>query len=1046
MGAGIGWLASAVFSASVAAAPSAEPPADRALVARWSFDDAPGAVVRDQAGGDNDGRLQGSPTAVRVPAGRAGASLGFFANGQEVTGPDAGFPTGARPGSVSLWFLRPRGRADKVLFVYGSRQRGRARGIWLVGEARLCFYFYADPKDLHVRIKGGISAEQWHHVAATYDGKTARLYFDGALAGQVDHKLDTARSGAFHIGANLEADHRDYVGLIDDVAVHARALSAGEVRGAFRRRAALLGARAGADLRAYRAKQAEVVRAAERTRRARTEKLIAKIGVEEIVFAVRQPGKDGHWYANFGYWASDPRRKLYGPGGRLCRLNLRTGKVTTLLEDLRGGVRDPQVHYDGRKILFAYRKGDGEHYHLHEIGTDGTGLRRITDGPFDDFEPTYLPDGDIAFCSSRCMRWVPCWSTEVAVLYRCGADGGGLRPLSSNIEQENTPCVLPDGRLLYTRWEYVDRSQVDFHHLWTMNPDGTGQMVYYGNMHPGMVMIDAQPIPGTRKIVASFSPGHGQPEHAGAVTVVDPGQGPDERARARRITRGDQFRDPFPLSEDLFLVARGASVLLMDGRGGTVEAYRLPAADVRRGLQCHEPRPLRPRPRERRIPSLVDPARSTGRLLAANVAHGRNMAGVRPGQIRKLLVLESLPKPINFNGAYPYEMSYMEPVSLGGTFALARVLGTVPVEADGSACFEVPALRSVFFVALDANGMSVKRMQSFVTVQPGETTGCVGCHERRTQVSPRRQNLAALARPASRIEPFASVPDVPDFPRDVQPILDKHCVRCHRPERREGRTDLTADRTGVYCQSYWAIIKGRLIADGRNQSRGNRKPRTIGASASRLMKLVDGSHYKAKLSDRERLILRLWIEVGAPYAGTYAAYFSGMVSVKFPAKEMTARCGRCHGAGRGGHRRQAWEGQDIRPWAHLPVEFAKAGPAPSLCNLTRPEKSLLLLAPLAKAAGGYGTCGAKAAGGDVLPDTADATYRKMLAAVREAKERLERIKRFDMPQFRPNVHYLREMKRYGILPAGHGRDDPIDVYATDRAYWRSFWYRPTGRR
>ena len=143
--------------------------------------------------------------------------------------------------------------------------------------------------------------------------------------------------------------------------------------------------------------------------------------VEDIVFAVRVPGRD-HWYVNFGYYScdyGDPAQRAfgtypdgeslrgYGEGGRLCVLNLRTGKLRVLLDDPQGGVRDPQVHYDGRKILFSYRKGGQPYYHLYEIGVGGDGLRQLTDGPFDDVEPTYLPDGDIIFCSSRCQRWVP---------------------------------------------------------------------------------------------------------------------------------------------------------------------------------------------------------------------------------------------------------------------------------------------------------------------------------------------------------------------------------------------------------------------------------------------------------------------------------------------------------------------------------------------------------------------------------------------------------------------------------------------------------------
>jgi hypothetical protein len=676
------------------------------------------------------------------------------------------------------------------------------------------------------------------------------------------------------------------------------------------------------------------------------------------------------------------------------------------------------------------------------MAIDGTGLRQLTDGPFDDIEPTYLPTGDIVFCSSRCRRWVPCWSTLVANLHRCDPDGGNIRMISSNIEHENTPSVLPDGRVLYTRWEYVDRSQVAFHHLWTINPDGSGQMIYYGNMHPGVVMIDAVPIAGTKKVVTSFSPGHGRTEHMGAITVVDPTAGPDEEFSARRISGGQDFRDPYPLSEDLFLVARGPSILLMDQHGATTPLYTLTAEDVRAGLACHEPRPLVGRPRERIIPERIQTDHPTGRLVLANVNYGRNMAGVEPGDVKKLLVLESLPKPVNFNmpGHPMFQISHMEPLTIGGSFTLARVLGTVPVEPDGSAHFELPAMRSLFFVALDENHLSIKRMQSFVTVQPGETTSCSGCHEQRTDTPPPSSALMALDRPPSRIEAFETIPDVVDFPRDIQPILDRHCVRCHNPDRRDGGTDLCGDHTPTYSVSYWTIIKGQLISDARNGF-GNRPPRSIGSSASRLLDYFDGTHYDVKASDHERMTLILWIETGATYPGTYASYLSGIVPVDFPIDAMTRRCGRCHGVQPNSHPRLPWEGNDIRPWARLPLKFGDADPALSLCNLTRPEKSYLLLAPLGRQSGGYGVC-VEDSSAPVLADTKDADYQILLAAILEAKAELETVKRFDMPGYRPNEHYFREMQHFGIIPAQQTLEEPIDVYAADQAFWQSAWHRP----
>jgi len=758
--------------------------------------------------------------------------------------------------------------------------------------------------------------------------------------------------------------------------------------------------------------------------------------VQEIVFAVRVPGRD-HWYVTFGNYAdhsAQPKDRCfkeedgvlwgYADGGRLCRLNLRTGKLTVLLDDPKGGVRDPQVHYDGRKILFSYRKGGTHPYHLYEINVDGSGLVQLTDGPDDDIEPTYCPDGSIVFCSSRCRRFVNCWFTRVATLYRCDGDGKNIRMLSSNNDHDNTPWVLPDGRILYMRWEYVDRSQVHYHHLWTMNPDGTGQMVYFGNLHGGIAMLDAKPIPGTKKVVASFSPGHGRPEHLGPVTIVDPRRGPDHQPSARYVGNGRNWKDPYAFSEECFLVAGKQGIFVMDGEGRTELIYQLPAAD--RYMECHEPRPLRPRTREPVIPPRTNLQKATGRLVLEDIYHGRKTRGLEPGTIKKLLVLQQVPKPVNFSGG-------MQPLTIGGTFTLAQILGTVPVEPDGSVYMELPALRSLFFVALDEKDLAVKRMHSFLVLQPGEMTSCVGCHEQRVQ-SPHAKfaDLAALRRPPSRVEPIPGVPEVIDFPRDIQPILDRHCVECHNPDRFDGNIDLTGDKTPMYTMSYWTMQTRGLVSDGRNRPQSNYGPYQIGSSASRLMSFLDGTHYDAKLSEHEVTMIRLWIDTSATYPGTYASLGCGYYPVIPNGAEVGAimnRCGGCH----------LRDYVDEKRGKIKIIAFGRGTghqPGP-LYNLSRPEKSFMLRAPLAKEAGGRAMCKEV-----VFASTEDPLYQALLARIRDAHDRLMAGKRFDMPGFRPNEHYIREMQRFGFLPKDLGPDDPIDVYAVDKAYWESFYYRP----
>ena len=750
--------------------------------------------------------------------------------------------------------------------------------------------------------------------------------------------------------------------------------------------------------------------------------------VREVVFAIRKVDGDGHWYANFSHWSSNPERKLYHDGGRLVRLNVESGETVTLLNDETGGVRDPQLHYNGRKILFSYRRGGQPYYHLHEINTDGSGLRQLTDGPFDDLEPSYLPDGDIVFCSSRAKRMVQCWHVRVATVHRCRADGSDIHELSCNLEQDNTPWVLPDGRILYQRWEYIDRSRVKFHHLWTMNPDGTNQMVYFGNMHSGTVMIDAKPIPGTGKVVASFSPGHGRKEHEGFITVVDPSNGPDDRSMARSISGKLMFRDPYPLSEQGYLAASKTSIEVLDGTGAAHTLYELPAELSAKGFWLHEPRPVLPRPRERTIPSTTDRSLATGTVTLDNVYIGRNMRGVQPGEIKKLLVLEALPKPVNFSGT-------QEPLSLGGTFTLERVLGTVPVEPDGSAHMELPALRSLFFVALDENDLSVKRMQSFMCVQPGERLGCVGCHEERGNSPPPTRPPLAMQRPPDIITPILGVPDVLEFPRDVQPILDRHCLGCHGSKKTpqggpcDGGVLLDGGRGPIYSISYVTLTRLKEFSDGRD-AHGNRPPRDIGSSASPLLEKLAGSHFDVQATPAEQRIVRLWIETGAPYPGTYAALGTGMVPPidKQPevASIFSRRCDECHVGKRP-------SGGSLDP--------------DIIYNLTAPEKSLALLMPLAADAGGNGPSHKKRKSDDppvvIFKDQTDPDYQALLSIITSRKSRLDKIKRFDMPGFRPNKHYLREMKFYGVLPPDFDpENDPVDPYDLDRRYWESLRHRP----
>jgi hypothetical protein len=347
---------------------------------------------------------------------------------------------------------------------------------------------------------------------------------------------------------------------------------------------------------------------------------------------------------------------------------------------------------------------------------------------------------------------------------------------------------------------------------------------------------------------------------------------------------------------------------------------------------------------------------------------------------------------------------------------------------------------------------------------PGETISCIGCHEQRID-TPSGLNpvMQAMRRPASKITPLKHNKYVYDFPRDVQPILDRHCVRCHSPEKPEGRILLNGDNGPVYSVSYFTLFSRRLVVDGRN-GHGNSAPRTVGDSASPLMKLLDGSHYEVNVSEEERETIRNWINVGGFYPGTYAAIGVGMLlpnEYRDPGFRkalgesdavLKKRCMGCHhnqlpAIDRGTH---GWnERQYTKPWDVVYNTH-------TLYNMTRPEHSTILLAPLAKHAGGWGgspdTKGIKPRGRQVTKasrcptifrSTRDPGYQKILNMITKAAAYFEKDKRWNMPGFKPHPIYVREMKKFGILPDDFTlRTDNVDVYEVDRRYWESQWYYP----
>jgi len=317
---------------------------------------------------------------------------------------------------------------------------------------------------------------------------------------------------------------------------------------------------------------------------------------------------------------------------------------------------------------------------------------------------------------------------------------------------------------------------------------------------------------------------------------------------------------------------------------------------------------------------------------------------------------------------------------------------------------------------------------------------------------------------------------------------------------------LSGDRGPMFSHSYYSLTVWRQLADGRDEPRSNYAPRTLGSGGSPLMKLLAGGHYDVKPTERECRIVRLWLDIGAPYPGTYAALGTGSIGgyinnegtlnndrdwpeSRAAESVFTRRCATCHDLRTNPIARTLSDENGVSFWqaslGDRRLEFSRH----IIYNLSRPEKSLALLAPLARSAGGYGRCVAAKSlhpperlgkegkeknsprrltrevgwaepkrvppkdGSTVPPaeegvflSTADPDYRLLLAMCEAGKRRLEEVKRFDMPGFKPREEYIREMKRYQLLPETFDiNKDPLDYYQLDRLYWDSFIYQPTKR-
>lgn len=589
-------------------------------------------------------------------------------------------------------------------------------------------------------------------------------------------------------------------------------------------------------------------------------------------------------------------------------------------EDGEGGsFLSPSLSYDGKTLLFAYVecKGDKDHrshtdatrghwdeeraYHIFKVNVDGSRLQQLTDGTWNDFDPCWLPNGRIAFITERrggylrCGRVCPLYN-----LYDMAADGSDINCLSFHDSNEWHPAVTHDGRLLYTRWDYVDRHGCTAHVPWIARLDGTDSRALHGNFAPRPsrpdMELNVRPIPDSPKFVATAAPHHGQA--FGSLVIVDPQVADDDgMGPVKRLTPDVAFPESqggrevygtaWPLSENYHLCVydsemqhasgkrRGLGdygIYLVDAFGNKELIYRDP------DIGCLSPMPLRPTqvPPMTAAPTLAN-AKTPGESVSPGHVGEATMAVVnvydslKPWpdgtKIKQLRILQLLPMSVP-SGAPPHQTG-KRVAEAGDSVVPARwVLGTVPVEEDGSAHFKVPAYREVFFQAIDEKGMAVQSMRSATYARAGEKLVCQGCHESKARASA----MPASPPLALRRGPSVPTPDVDgsnpfSYPRLVQPVLDRNCVKCHEENKDKKAPNLAKEPIqNKWYASYNSLVKHAFTAYGDHY---RTIPGKFGARASNLMAMLAKGHHDVKLSDEDHHRLALWLDCMSMFYGVF---------------------------------------------------------------------------------------------------------------------------------------------------------------------------------
>lgn len=573
-------------------------------------------------------------------------------------------------------------------------------------------------------------------------------------------------------------------------------------------------------------------------------------------------------------------------------------------------IQNLDLNFDADKMLFNMA-GSNNCWQVHEIKPDGTGLRQVNLGREPDVnngDACYLPDGRIIFNSDRAFVGVPCedgW-TVVSGLCQMKADGSSERMLTFDQESNFHPSILNNGRVLYMRYEYANVAHQFPGLLFHMNPDGSEQMEYYGsNSYWPNRIFYPRAIPEHPTMVVGIVTGHHAPCRAGKIVLFDPARGRSQASGAIQTIPGygkkvepviednlygkdwPKFTNPYPLSDKYFLVSAKLSVFsafsiwLVDIFDNMTLLKEVP------GHALFDPTPFKKVARPPTVPDKVKVGQKKAFVYVQDVYRGHPMGGVPRGTVKRLRLYSY---NYMYRSFYKAKMGHNISPGMDGPWEPRYILGTVPVNEDGSAYFSVPANTPIAVQPLDKEGRALQVMRSWFSGMPGEFVSCVGCHDSQNQVPMAKPSLALKQEPFE-IEPWKGPARGFDYEREIQPVLDRYCVGCHDASAKNG-IDLsrkTMEEKISFNQKYAASVKTTFIEKiiytpsylmlqsrvYRPNADSDYRPQValeFFADKSPLVRMLKKGHHHVTLDPESWERMYTWIDLAAPDHGSWTRF------------------------------------------------------------------------------------------------------------------------------------------------------------------------------